>query len=221
MPFFIPNLRSSDVSLDSISVVSQALLAFKEGTNNQSQDDVMSFLLLALLAASKKRSAFDDSQAWLGEVQQIMAAIGFMVTSFEWGASKISSDATLSEVALNRINGDTRDPVEQAFNAVRKSGNEVALRVLNSAAGDGRSTAFLTGCSSGDGNHSTITLYGFFGKVSKRNDNVLESGFKAGDEIGYCRIEAVLSDAIASRFRDVVKEKLGQAYDYYVKRVEF
>ncbi|CAE6439956.1 unnamed protein product [Rhizoctonia solani] len=212
MPFFIPNLRSSDVSLDSISVVSQALLAFKEGTNNQSQDDVMSFLLLALLAASKKR---------LGEVQQIMAAIGFMVTSFEWGASKISSDATLSEVALNRINGDTRDPVEQAFNAVRKSGNEVALRVLNSAAGDGRSTAFLTGCSSGDGNHSTITLYGFFGKVSKRNDNVLESGFKAGDEIGYCRIEAVLSDAIASRFRDVVKEKLGQAYDYYVKRVEF
>ncbi|EUC55007.1 hypothetical protein RSOL_082690, partial [Rhizoctonia solani AG-3 Rhs1AP] len=144
-----------------------------------------------------------------------------MVSNTDWKTFEADSDATLSAVALYNIYSDERDAVEKAFNAVGNSGNEDALRVLSSAAGDRRRTALLTGICSGGQESSNIVLYGFFGEISKPNDNVLESRFKEGEEIQYCRIEVVLGNEIASRLRDTVKDKVGSYYDDYVKRVEF
>ncbi|CUA78436.1 hypothetical protein RSOLAG22IIIB_13147 [Rhizoctonia solani] len=222
MPFFNSNLKPHDDTfrLKSISVDERALLAFEKGTSAQSQDDLLSFILFCILVVKRKKSPFENPEDWFGELQSTMSRIGFFTTGSEWYTGQLSSDITLSQVALDTIHSDTRDAVKQAFEAIGKSDNEEALRVLNSAAGDHKKAALLTGLTSRNGNASTLTLYGFFGKVSKPNDNVLESGFKQGDEFSYGQIEAILTDTMAKKVRKIMKERLAPYFDEYVKPVK-
>ncbi|CUA73356.1 hypothetical protein RSOLAG22IIIB_10740 [Rhizoctonia solani] len=219
MPFFNSDFQLSNVDLESVYVDLPALFAFKKGTSTQSQTDVLSFVLLPILAANKRYSAFDSPADWFGELHTTMIKVGFVVSGY-WSISEIPSDTTLSRLALDKIDGDAHDAVEQAIEAIGRSGNEHPLQILNSAVGNRKNTAFLTGFASRDENASIVTIYGFFGKISKPNDHVLESGFKAGNSIDIAKMNVHFPDDMIAGRREEVMDKLGMYYDHLVELVK-
>ncbi|CAE6480754.1 unnamed protein product [Rhizoctonia solani] len=233
MSFSNTNLQSSGVALDGISVVSGALVAFNQGISHvpQSQDDVLTFMLHSMLATNEKQSNFQDPQAWqvslvysFRDFQLAMYGIGFKSESeLEWDTTTLSSDSTLSKVIVDKIDGESRDAVEQAMKSIGKSNNEEALRLLSSAAKDaqGKKVTLITGFCSKRTDASVIKLHGYFANTSDSNNNVLESGITQGTEISHVYMEAKLKYSVANHLRDRVKNKVGKHYRSDIKHVRY
>ncbi|CAE6529091.1 unnamed protein product [Rhizoctonia solani] len=208
----------SSATLESIKVVSKCLIAFQKGVKAQDQDDVASFTLLSMLASDAKRSCFDDPEGFKS------AKKSWAQSDSLWENTQISSDTVLSRFVLDKVNDskESRDAVEQAIEAVGKPRNGGALQVLGNSAVGPRQLAFLAGHTTADSNgNETVQLCGVFGNVSKSGGNFLESILKQGDAIRVCNLKIILSEAIASMFRDAVHQKLGHHYQDDVISVDF
>ncbi|CAE6506383.1 unnamed protein product [Rhizoctonia solani] len=200
-----------------------------ECSNSELKDDVASFMLLAILVANSKRSCFDDPQAWANEFVSALNTIGFVSSNAGLNQANLRPNTTVSQAVLENIDDQSREPIKQAVTAIGQPENKVALRALNmEVKGPGNTIACLMAYSSADsyGNATTEVFRSteincYFGRASKFNDNVLETGVKPGDQIMCGKTTGILGKHIADRFRRAVMDKLGQRFKDNVKDVQF
>ncbi|CAE7090016.1 unnamed protein product [Rhizoctonia solani] len=194
--------------LSGIRVAKNAIVGFEKGMSYQTQDDVLSILLLAL-CWSKKHSPFDNPRSWYNEVESKLLALGCHDSTFEWGVIKVHSDTTLGRAVIEDLDDDSGSAIEKAMAAVGTSKNKQALGILSSSAASRNKTAF-----------ATLDLHAFFGNIAEPNDNVLESRLKTGDELQCGRIQVNLTHSVARKRRGFVRENLGRSYEDHVKTVD-
>ncbi|KAH7323288.1 hypothetical protein B0J17DRAFT_633198 [Rhizoctonia solani] len=149
--------------------------------------------------ASKKRSSFEDSQAWFNEFQSAMNMIGFVwsqSTSPQWDTVKIPSDTILSKVLLDQTNKDRR----------------AKLRF--------RSLARPPGIATLGGSHPLQDFVQAMAVLQTLQFSSLMTMSQKVNLNGAMKFSVIVNDPIAERFRDAVKDKLGHYYRNLVKPVE-